>query len=202
MDSFTNPLDFDLCNIAELDAVVAVPRTVRASSSGRPPIGTSEEGLFSSPFSLASGSTRGGKMGSTLGVVYVGKVLNICGGVIQSSGQSRFCCKMIGSCTTKTHKEKVNLEPETLYVRHSRNGHARLDPNLPIRLLPEDVSVVELMAKEHSLEVWAAYFESIKEQDVASKRSISSSTSSGSGMRRSSSGTRRRLRKLRWSRRI
>jgi hypothetical protein len=175
MESFTNPLNFDLCNITDIDAAAAVPRIVEAASTDRPSTGTSDKGLFASPFSLASGSPRRSKIGSTLGVVYVGKVLNVCGGVIQGTGQSRFCCKLIGACTTKAHKDKVNLEPETLYVRHSRNGHARMDPNLAVRLLPEDVSIVDLMAKEHALEVWGAYFESLKEQDATSKSGSSPS---------------------------
>jgi hypothetical protein len=177
MESFTNPLDFDLYNITDIDAVTVVPWIVGATSTDRPSTGTSDEGLFSSPFSLTSGSPRRGKIGSTLGVVYVGKVLNVCSGVIQGSGQSQLCCKLSGVCTTKTHKDKVNLEPEMLYMRHSRNGHARMDKNLAVRLLPEDVSIVNLMAKEHALEVWAAYFESIKEQDATSK--ISGSSPSG-----------------------
>jgi hypothetical protein len=99
------------------------------------------------------GQRGGGKVGSTLGLVYIGNVSSICGGVIQNSGQSRFCCKEVGVCSTKGHKDKVNIQAETLYVKHTRNGHARLTPSLPTKLLPEDVSVEDIMGKELRLDV-------------------------------------------------
>jgi hypothetical protein len=77
------------------------------------------------------------------------------------------------ACSTKAHKDKVNLVPETLYVKHSRNGHARLDPSLPTFLLPDDVSVADMLLKEHSLEVWTAHFKSLKDADVSNKRGFS-----------------------------
>jgi hypothetical protein len=74
MDAFTNPLDFEQCNISEIETAVPVGPVRPSFAAAAHPTGTSSEGLFSSPFSLASGSTGGGKVGSTLGLVYVGKV--------------------------------------------------------------------------------------------------------------------------------
>jgi hypothetical protein len=115
-------------------------------------------------------------------LVYVGNVSGVCGGVIQNSDQRRFCCKAAGSCSVKGHKSaKVNLLGETLYVKHSRNGHARLEPSLPVLLLTDDMPLVEMLSKELSLEVWTAHFESLKaERADAVKRSSTSSFGSGS----------------------
>jgi hypothetical protein len=94
-----------------------------------------------------SGSTGGGKLGSTPGLVYVGNVLRVCGGIIQNSDQWRFCCKAAGPCSIKGHKSaRVNLVAETLYVKHSRNG-------IPVTLLADDMPLVEMLSKDLGLEI-------------------------------------------------
>jgi hypothetical protein len=180
MDSFANsPLDFDLCNINEVTAAEP-PAPARTSFAIPLSTGTSGEGLFSSPSSLASGSTGGVKVGSTLGLVYVGNVLGICGGVIQNSDQRRFCTKAAGTCSTKTHKTaRVNLVAETLYVKHSRNGHALLKPSLPVDLLSDDMPLAEMLSTNLSLEIWTAHFDSLK-AEKAGKLKRSSPSSYGS----------------------
>jgi hypothetical protein len=179
MDSFAAALDFEQCTIDE--AIEFEPPAPPRTSFAVPiATGTSEE-FFSSPSSLASGLTGGGKLGSTLGLLYVDIVKNVCGGVIQNSDQRRFCCKAVGSCTIKGHKSKVNLSAETLYVKHSRHGHARLEPNLPVSLISDDTTLVEMMGKDLPLEVWAAHFDALKaERTGANKRSSASSFGSAS----------------------
>jgi hypothetical protein len=109
-----------------------------------------------------------GKLGRTLGLVYVLNVLQICGGAIQNSEQRLFCCKTAsGACSTKGQKTKEALSTKTLYVKHTRNGHARLEPSLSVNLLPDDVMVAELLGQQNSLEVWVAYFESLQAESAA-----------------------------------
>jgi hypothetical protein len=98
----------------------------------------------------------GGKLGSTFGLVYVDDIGQIVGGVIQNLEQRRFCCKPAGACSTKGHKAKVSLSTKTLYVKHTQNGHACLEPSLSVSLMPEEVTVAELMGQENLLEVWVA----------------------------------------------
>jgi hypothetical protein len=120
-------------------------------------------------------------VGSTLGLVYVGDISEICGGVIQNSEQKRFCCKAASACSTKGHKSKVSLSTKTLYVKHTRNGHARLDPNLQVSLIPEDETVAGLMGQDHALEVWVAFFEALHAKSAGDVlHSINSSTGSSS----------------------
>jgi hypothetical protein len=108
----------------------------------------------------------GGKLGSTLGVVYVGETSQICGGVIQNTDQRLFCCKTAGACSTKGHKTKVSLSTKTIYVRHTGNGHAQLEPSLGASLLPDDVTIGDLLEQENLLEGWVAYFESLQAKRV------------------------------------
>jgi hypothetical protein len=147
----------DFVSISIADATAPPARTIFAAT----PSGTSASRLFSSASSLASGLTGGGKVGSTLGLVYVDVVEKNCGGVIQTSDHRRFCCKAAGACSTKGHKTKLNLSTKTLYVKHSRTGQARISPKLSVDLLPNDVTVAELLIQDNSLEVWVAYFESL-----------------------------------------
>jgi hypothetical protein len=175
MDSYTGaPLDFELCTINEAIASES-PTPLRTSFAVPLTTGTST-GLFSSPSSLASGSTGGGKVGSTLGLLYVDIVKNVCGGVIQNTEQLRFCCKSSSSCTVKAHKSKVNLTAGTLYVKHSRTGQARLRPCLSVELLSDEITLVDMMGRDLSLEVWTAHFDSLKAEAAgALKRSSLSS---------------------------
>jgi hypothetical protein len=78
----------------------------------------------------------------------------------------------------KCHKAKVNLMPETLYVKHSQNGHAHLDPSLPVQMLPEDTSLVEMMGKDLLLEIWMASSESLKAKQAGALKCLSTSSSS------------------------
>jgi hypothetical protein len=179
MDSFNAALDFEQCNIIE--TIASEPPAPSRTSFAVPTTPGTSTGLFSSPSSLASGLTGGGKLGSTLGLLYVDIVKNVCGGVIQNSDQRRFCCKAAGSCSVKGHRAKVNLSPETLYVKHSRQGHARLEPFLPVSLLADETILVEMMGKDLPLEVWTAHFDSLKaEAAEALKRSSQSSYGSTS----------------------
>ena len=96
----------------------------------------------------------------------------ICGGVIQGSSNARFCCKDASHCTIKGHKTKVNLRNDTLYVKHTRAGQAQLVPLLPVKWLPADTTLNEMLNKELSWTVWAAHFGSIAaNQDAREKRS-------------------------------
>jgi hypothetical protein len=118
-----NVLDLAGLDITDADAPVAT--RLRVSTVSEPP-GTSD--LFATPSSSASGSTGGGKVGSTLGLVFVSDILEVCGGVISGAGHSvtRFCTKPSGSCHTKGHRtKKVLLRNNTFYIKHTRAGQAR-----------------------------------------------------------------------------
>jgi hypothetical protein len=81
----------------------------------------------------------------------------------------------------KGHKvAKVNIMAETLYVKHSRNGHARLEPSLPVSLLLDDMLLIEMLSKDHSLKVWTAQFDLLKAEKAGGLKR-SSTTSFGSG---------------------
>jgi hypothetical protein len=175
MDNFNTPLAF--WGFSMVDATEPWV-SVRASFAPSSSTGTSD-GFFLLPSSLASGSMGGGKLGSSLGLVYVGGITQMCGGVIQNLEQKRFCCKPAGACSTKGHKAKlVGLSTKTLYVKHTQNGHARLEPNPLVYLLPADVTVAELLGQENLLEVWVAYFDSLH-AEVAGATLHSSSLSTG-----------------------
>jgi hypothetical protein len=98
-----------------------------------------------------------------MGLVNVGKFVDICGGIIHSSERQCFCCKSIGTCSKKGHKTKLKIEPNTLYIQHTHAGQGRFEPSLSVSLIPDDITVSELIAKDHSLEVWTAvYFDALK----------------------------------------
>jgi hypothetical protein len=118
----------------------------------------------------------GGKVGSTLGLVYVDVVEKNCGRVIQTSDQRRFCCKAAGACSRKGHKTKVNLSTKTLNVKYSITGQARISPKLSVDLLPDNVTVAELLIQDNSLEVWVAYFESLHAEKSEATSRLSSTT--------------------------
>jgi hypothetical protein len=60
------------------------------------------------------------------------------------------------------HKTKLTIEPNTLYTQHTRSGQARYEPSLSESLIPSDVAPSNFLSKEHSLEVWTAYFDALK----------------------------------------
>jgi hypothetical protein len=101
--------------------------------------------------------------------------VEICGGVIHSSDRRRFCCKSIGTCTTKGHKTKLKIEPNTFYSKHTCSGQARYEPSLLESLLPSDVTPSDLLSKEHALQVWNAYFDALKARRAASHLASQSS---------------------------
>jgi hypothetical protein len=99
-------------------------------------------------------------LGSVLGLVYVEDVEDVCGGAIQNSERQRFCCKKVGTCSVKGHKTiKLKLEANTVYIQHTRAGQGRFEPSLGISLIREEITVSNLIGKEHALEVWTAYFD-------------------------------------------
>jgi hypothetical protein len=53
----------------------------------------------------------------------------------------------------KGHKTKLKLEPNTLYIQHTQAGQGRFEPSLTMSLIPGDITLSELIAKEHALKV-------------------------------------------------
>jgi hypothetical protein len=41
---------------------------------------------------------------------------------------------------------------ETLYIKQSCSGHAYLEPSLPVRLLPDEIPLVEMMGKDQDMD--------------------------------------------------
>jgi hypothetical protein len=162
MDTFNSPVDFAGLTIIDEDVAPAPVSNSSRTTFASAAAGTSTAGLFSSPSSVASGSTGGVKLGSTMGLVHVGNVVEVCGGVISNSDRQRFCCKVVGSCATKGHKIKLKIAPNTLYIQHTRAGQGRFEPSLSVGLIPDDVVIEELLSKDCPLEVWTAYFDAVK----------------------------------------
>jgi hypothetical protein len=108
-------------------------------------------------------------LGSTTGLVYVGEKVDICGGVIHSLDRRRFCCKSIGSCSTKGHKTKLIIEPNSSYIQHTRSGQACYEPSLSDALIPWDITPSDFLSKERPLEVWTAYFNALKAGRAAAR---------------------------------
>jgi hypothetical protein len=52
-----------------------------------------------------------------------------------------------------------------LYIKQSRRGQARLEPNWAVEMRPSELSLDELLGKEHPFEVWVAYFDSLEVTD-------------------------------------
>ena len=102
----------------------------------------------------------------------VEKSEDVCGGVIPKSGSKRFCCKP--NCEAKSHKKtKLRFTPNSLYVRGTRSGQARVEPCIQIHELPDDVDLDELLKESKSLDVWGAYFDGLKGVREDRKRSPS-----------------------------
>lgn len=57
---------------------------------------------------------------------------------------------------------KLKIEPDMLYIKHMCAGQGHFEPSLAAMLVPDDITVTELMAKEHALEVWTVYFDVLK----------------------------------------
>jgi hypothetical protein len=91
MDSFNAPVDFAGLTIIDSDVAPVPVLTSSRTTFALAAAGTSSAGMFSSPSLLASGSTGGVKLGSVLGLVYVERVSEVCGGAIQNSERQRFC---------------------------------------------------------------------------------------------------------------
>jgi hypothetical protein len=113
-----------------------------------------------------------------MGLVYVENIGDVCVGAILNSDRQRFCCKLIGLCVLKGRKTKLKLESNTLYIQHTQAGQGRLEPSLPIALIPDDITVSKLVAKEHSLKVWTAYFDDVEAERATSLLASPASTDS------------------------
>jgi hypothetical protein len=83
-----------------------------------------------------------------------------------------------GACFIKGHKSKGNLVPEMLHVKHSRNGHACLEPSLPVKFLSDYMPLVKMMGKDLSLEIWTAHFGLLKAEQAGALKCSSTSSSS------------------------
>jgi hypothetical protein len=166
----------DLAGLDITDADEPVAARLRVSTLSEPP-GASD--LFATPSSSASGSTGGGKVGTTLGLLLVSDILDVCGGVISGAGHSvmRFCTKPSGACHTKGHRSKVLLKGNTFYIKHTRAGQARFEPSLARSFLPEELEAADLLGKEKAFVEWSAYFGGLQ-----AKRLLEQSPSSGGSM--------------------
>jgi hypothetical protein len=97
--------------------------------------------------------------------VFIGDILDICGGVIIGLGHSvmRFCVKPVGACHTKGHRaKKVLLMNDMFYIRYTRAGQACFEPSLPKKFLPKELEVEDLPDKSKPFVEWLAYFERIR----------------------------------------
>jgi hypothetical protein len=103
--------------------------------------------------------------------VFVCEILDVCGGVISGAGHTgsvtQFCTKPVGTCHTKGHRQKVLIENNTFYIKHSSAGQARFEPSLPKNLMPDVLEVEDLMSKDKHFVEWSAYFSGLKAKGLA-----------------------------------
>ena len=120
-----------------------------AAADGRPPrasIGTRDSGTgtsaFASPLSHLSSSTTGGESLSTSKEKLVKLLLivesnQVCGGAIRRSSKTRFCTvDAVGGCSVESHKTKLKVLSNCVYIRHNRGSQAWITPCLPVGSVP------------------------------------------------------------------
>ena len=94
-------------------------------------------------------------------LIFIEKSDGVHGGVIPRSGSKRFCCKT--NCEAKSHKKtKLRLTANSVYIRGTRSGQARVEPCIQVDQLPDTVDLDGLLKEVKSLDVWGAYFEGVK----------------------------------------
>jgi hypothetical protein len=116
--------------------------------------------------------TRGEKKEETrVRLLHVSDPREICGGVIGSPENKKFCAAHPNDCGFQaTHRgKKVELHPDTLYVMAPKKGaiHANLLPTLKGRYVPSDVILADLLEDERPVSMWHVYFDGCNASEEA-----------------------------------
>ena len=131
-----------------------------APSSNYPRPGT----LFGgSPRPVASGVTRGEKKEETrVSLLHVGDPAEVCGGVIGSADNKKFCAVHPSQCKFQlSHStQKFDLGKDSLYVMSPKKGsvHATLLPRLPRNCLPKHKVLDDLLNDTRPVSMWHVCF--------------------------------------------
>lgn len=115
-------------------------------------------------------SVEGGTNGSKVGLLLVRGVDNYCRGVIKGLGPIRFCSKLAGDCTVKSHERKVNIVDGRYYIRCATHGHARFEPSLDSMsdsIPGEDFQ--GLSERTEPIEVWAIFMRRVLGHEIATQ---------------------------------
>ena len=158
----------------DVEEVSSPARTVTtpfpgAPSSFYPRAGT----LFGgSPRPVASGATVGVKKEETkVSLLHVGDPAEVCGGVIGSPDNEKFCAARPGDCAFQlTHlNKKFELGTDSLCVMSPKKGsiHATLFPRLPRNCIPNDKALEDLLNDERSVPMWHVHFDECKAAEEA-----------------------------------
>ena len=104
----------------------------------------------------------------------VRNVEDVCGGEIKGGGSViRFCSKSRDSCETASHvKSKAFLRPDSLYPYVPRKGEnqVRLEPSLPLSLVPHDEILERLLLEEKPISLWQTYMDACKASEEKTGR--------------------------------
>ena len=135
-----------------------------APSSYYPRAGT----LFgASPRPVASGVTVGVKTeDAKVRLLHVGDPTEVCGGVIGSPDNKKFCAVHPSECAfQRTHLgTKFELVTDSLYVMCPKKGslYATLGPRLPRNCVPKNKALEDLLNDERPVPMWHVYFDECK----------------------------------------
>jgi hypothetical protein len=162
------------------------PGTSSSSSESRGSSLFSSPGVFSSPSSVFSGATGGGRPPPWKSVlIYATAVPSIheiafdpaacCMGKIGNRGS--VCLKAISACNVQSHKTKMRVRMEHFYIQ-SKQYQLWIEPSLDGELLPDDITTQSLLDGDPTdLDVLMAYV-----QNLQAKYKGLGATSRGSSM--------------------
>jgi hypothetical protein len=104
----------------------------------------------------------------------VRNVEDVCGGEIKGGGLViRFCSKPRDMCDVASHtKGKATLKPGCLYPYVPKKGtnQVRLEPCLPLTLVPPDETLGMLLLEEKSIALWQTYMDACKASECRTGR--------------------------------
>ena len=163
--------DFDDVTMDVVPGVAVATPPPRRSASVDQPLGTLFEG---SPAFVASEVTGGGRGNERVCLLLVRHVEDVCGGEIKGDGSVvRFCSKPPDLCTIASHaKSKAALRPGCLYPFVPRKGEnqVRLEPSLPLSLVPSDVPLDMLILEEKSISLWQTFMDACRASEAKTGR--------------------------------
>jgi hypothetical protein len=137
----------------------------------------------SSPACVASEATGGGRGNEGVRLLLVRETDDVCGGEIKGGGTViRFCSEPRDTCDTASHaKGKALLKRGCLHpcVPKKGNNQVRLEPSLPLSVVPRDETLDMLPLEEKSIALWQTCMDSCKASEFKTGRNELGVLSSG-----------------------